>query len=126
LLLVLVLVLMAVLFWVMLVAMLLLLLQRQELICAPDFIQRQQRIASEQDALLGAQDVTASLRRTKQLMMQNIEQTHGNISVLGEEPGPHEQLPAPQGGLLNHAIGQVESMHHTVVVHSTEDVNQLA
>eukprot|EP00775_Hariotina_reticulata_P011283 gene11283-11433_t len=44
--------------------------------------QRQQRIASEQDALVGAQDVTASLRRTKQLMMQNIEQTHGNISVL--------------------------------------------
>jgi hypothetical protein len=57
--------------------------QRQELIGSPDFSQRQRKIASEQDALLGAQDVTASLRRTKQLMAQNLEQTHGNISVIG-------------------------------------------
>ncbi|WIA13039.1 hypothetical protein OEZ85_006647 [Tetradesmus obliquus] len=56
--------------------------QRQELIGSPDFSQRQRRIASEQDALTGAQDVTASLRRTKQLMAQNLEQTHGNISVI--------------------------------------------
>jgi hypothetical protein len=58
-------------------------MQRQELIGSPDFSQRQRKIASEQDALLGAQDVTASLRRTKQLMAQNLEQTHGNISVIG-------------------------------------------
>jgi hypothetical protein len=58
--------------------------QRQELIGAPDFSRRQQRIATEAEALAGAQDVTASLRRTKQLMMQNLEQTHGNISVLCE------------------------------------------
>jgi hypothetical protein len=61
--------------------------QRQELIGSPDFSQRQRKIASEQDALLGAQDVTASLRRTKQLMAQNLEQTHGNISVIGEGDG---------------------------------------
>lgn len=36
--------------------------------------------------LEGKQDVTASLRRTRQLMMQNLEQTHGNISVLGARP----------------------------------------
>ncbi|KAF6260683.1 hypothetical protein COO60DRAFT_854544 [Scenedesmus sp. NREL 46B-D3] len=56
--------------------------QRKELIGSPDFSQRQRRMASEQDALLGSQDVTASLRRTKQLMAQNLEQTHGNISVI--------------------------------------------
>jgi hypothetical protein len=50
---------------------------------AVDFSQRQQKFAREQDVLVGSQDVTASLRRTRQLMMQNLEQTHGNISVLG-------------------------------------------
>lgn len=58
-------------------------LQRRELIGAVDFSQQQQRFAREQDVLEGKQDVTASLRRTRQLMMQNLEQTHGNISVLG-------------------------------------------
>lgn len=58
-------------------------LQRRELIGAVDFSQRQQKYAREQDVLEGSQDVTASLRRTRQLMMQNLEQTHGNISVLG-------------------------------------------
>lgn len=57
--------------------------QRRELIGAVDFSQRQQKFAREQDVLEGSQDVTASLRRTRQLMMQNLEQTHGNISVLG-------------------------------------------
>lgn len=57
--------------------------QRRELIGAVDFSQRQQKFAKEQDVLEGSQDVTASLRRTRQLMMQNLEQTHGNISVLG-------------------------------------------
>lgn len=58
-------------------------LQRRELIGAVDFSQRQQKYAREQDVLEGSQDVTASLRRTRQLMMQNLEQTHGNVSVLG-------------------------------------------
>eukprot|EP00878_Enallax_costatus_P018748 GHUV01019754.1.p2 GENE.GHUV01019754.1~~GHUV01019754.1.p2 ORF type:complete len:189 (+),score=47.25 GHUV01019754.1:233-799(+) len=57
--------------------------QRQELIGSVDFSQRQQQIASEQEAEHRAQDVTASLRRTRQLMAQNLEQTHGNISVIG-------------------------------------------
>jgi hypothetical protein len=58
-------------------------LQRRELIGAVDYSQRQQKFAREQDVLAGQQDVTASLRRTRQLMMQNLEQTHGNVSVLG-------------------------------------------
>jgi hypothetical protein len=57
--------------------------QRKELIGAVDFAQRQQRFASEQEVLTAGQDVTASLRRTQQLMRQNLEQTHGNISVIG-------------------------------------------
>jgi hypothetical protein len=59
-------------------------LQRRELIGSVDFSQKQQKYAREQDVLEGSQDVTASLRRTRQLMMQNLEQTQGNISVLGE------------------------------------------
>lgn len=58
--------------------------QRQELIGSLDFSLRQQKIQTEQDLLYGTEDVTASLRRTRQLMMQNIEQTHGNLSVLGK------------------------------------------
>jgi hypothetical protein len=61
-----------------------LLLQRRELIGSVDFSQKQQKYAREQDVLEGSQDVTASLRRTRQLMMQNLEQTHGNVSVLSE------------------------------------------
>lgn len=57
--------------------------QRQELIGAVDFSQRQLRLATEQEAVVSSQDVTASLRRTKQLMTQNVEQTIGNIDVLG-------------------------------------------
>lgn len=60
------------------------LLQRRELIGSVDFSQKQQKYAREQDVLDGSQDVTASLRRTRQLMMQNLEQTHGNVSVLSE------------------------------------------
>lgn len=58
-------------------------LQRRELIGSVDFSQRQQKFAREQDVLTASEDITATLRRTKQLMDQNLEQTHGNISVLG-------------------------------------------
>lgn len=61
--------------------------QRRELIGAVDFAQRQQKFAREQDVVDKSQDVTASLRRTRQLMLQNLEQTHGNISVLSECAG---------------------------------------
>lgn len=58
-------------------------MQRRELIGSVDFSQRQQKFAREQDVLTASEDITATLRRTKQLMDQNLEQTHGNISVLG-------------------------------------------
>jgi hypothetical protein len=45
---------------------------------------RQHRAASEQEALFGSESVTASLRRTRQMMLQNLEQAGGNLSVLGE------------------------------------------
>jgi hypothetical protein len=59
-------------------------LQRQELIGSVDFSQKQHKFQTEQDMLYGAEDVTTILRRTRQMMMQNLEQTQGNISVLGE------------------------------------------
>lgn len=79
-------------------------LQRRELIGAVDFSQQQQRFAREQDVLEGKQDVTASLRRTRQLMMQNLEQTHGNISVLGACAAGAGQCATVQGdGMLHPA-----------------------
>jgi hypothetical protein len=57
--------------------------QRAELIGSLDYSARQRKFQSEQELLQGHEDVTAALRRTRQLMMQNVEQQHGNLSVLG-------------------------------------------
>lgn len=56
--------------------------QRQDLLGAADFGLRQQRIQNEQDALFASEDVTATLRRTRQMMAQNLEQASGNLAVL--------------------------------------------
>lgn len=57
--------------------------QRAELIGSLDYSARQRKFQSEQELLHGQEDVTAALRRTRQLMLQNVEQQHGNLSVLG-------------------------------------------
>jgi hypothetical protein len=57
-------------------------LQRRDLLGSADYGLRQQRIQNEQDALFASEDVTATLRRTRQMMAQNIEQAAGNLSVL--------------------------------------------
>jgi hypothetical protein len=57
--------------------------QRAELIGSLDYSARQRRFQSEQELLQGHEDVTAALRRTRQMMRQNVEQQAGNLSVLG-------------------------------------------
>jgi hypothetical protein len=57
--------------------------QRQELLSSEDFALKQHQWLAEQDAVAGAEGVTASMRRTRQLLAQNVEHTAANLSVIG-------------------------------------------
>lgn len=44
-------------------------------------------LRSEGDLLAASNDITQGLRRTRQLMAQQIETTSGNLALLGKRPG---------------------------------------
>ena len=99
--------------------------QRQELIGAPDFSRRQQRIATEAEALAGAQDVTASLRRTKQLMMQNLEQTQLEEEIEAVAQTELNQLSAELNRSLGESLANLEESWSPAGTSGIERTHQL-
>jgi hypothetical protein len=57
--------------------------QRQRLLGDAAGQAQQRQILSEQQLAREAEDVTESLRRSRQLMAQNVEQTAGTLDILG-------------------------------------------
>ena len=47
----------------------------------------QRQYVTESDAVAGAQDITSGLMRTRQVLAQQLEQTAGNMELLGERGG---------------------------------------
>ncbi len=76
--------------------------QRQRLLGDAAGQQQAKQILSEQQLAAEAEDVTESLRRTRQLMTENLEQTAGTLDLLG---GWHTHAGITRGAVKLHAYG---------------------
>src|SRR3569833_2137789 len=66
-------------------------LQRRQLLSGADLQERQRKYLSERDLKDAADDITESLRRSRQMMAQQLQQATSTLDVLG----------APQTGAAN-------------------------